>query len=131
MFMRISLKPFWKCKLTQMFRQCWQSMMMDLFLDPPPCAIPQLFSRFARSQKSKWLQQILLFCGNNKGNYFLRFLTESGESGLIKRSLSASEMNAIEAIHRAVEYNPHVPKVCFLCDVSCLLQIMSKVQIFL
>lgn len=39
--------------------------------------------------------------------YLLRFSPDLAS----KRGLTPSEMSAVEAIHRAVEFNPHVPKV--------------------
>ena len=47
-----------------------------------------------------------------------------------KRGLSPAEMAAVEAIHRAVEFNPHVPKVRFFL-LSCFHSVLVPfIQIF-
>ena len=43
-----------------------------------------------------------------------------------KRGLSGSEMSAVEAIHRAVEFNPHVPP--YLLQVEYLTLVHQRIS---
>lgn len=65
------------------------------------------------------LQSILL----NISLFCIRFSPEIAA----KRGLSPAEMAAVEAIHRAVEFNPHVPKVSTVLYIVSLLTMIVHV----
>lgn len=71
----------------------------------------------------------LCTCGSfisSSCGFLYRFSPETAS----RRGLSTAEINAVEAIHRAVEFNPHVPKVRhFMTKILLLFKFNKFVRI--
>jgi len=117
----VLLNPSWKCVT-------WPQFLLPSDISLPKSATICYTSALlkARAVSDKYVSILgscgpkYLFCraydptwvSLQRVSFAPRFSPEAAS----RRGLSTAEMNAVEAIHRAVEFNPHVPKVSYQAD---------------